>query len=218
MSDKGFLKYTGACFAYFFLVVAGYFYVNTASAWRQQWFSDKFFVFLYTTVFLAGSALIKGKFTPLTYCRYGTRGKAVFNQLLQHAILSVLLATLLFFPAIILTVVSGGATDFDMIPEMLNLYCRFMAGSYLIGCLDMILEYSGVKFFHVGSQVCVFLILTIELLTLVPKINQLTNIKIYLLFSWIFYMDMIAYAFLIGWSILLTIILFLVSRRGDLPV
>ncbi|MDE7222226.1 MAG: hypothetical protein K2O34_00415 [Acetatifactor sp.] len=217
MNDKGFMKYIGACAVYFFLTVAYCFYADQADIWGQWWFSDKFFVFQYVTVLLLGSALIKGKFNALTYCRYGIRTKFIFYQLLQHVILSFMLVSFLFFYAMILTIILGRATDFEIIRIMMNQYCRFLAGSYLVGCLDMILEYSGVKFLKAGSQICVYLMLITELLVFVPKINELIGANIHMLFSWIFFDHIIGYVFLIGWGVILTITLFWVGKRGDLP-
>lgn len=218
MINKGFLKYIGTCAIYFILTMVICFYADQTTVWRPGWFSDKFFVFQYTTVFLLGSSFIKKKFNAFTFCRYGARKIFVLYQLLQHVILSLILVSLLFSAALVLTVVLGGATDFEIFSTMINQYGRFLIGSYLIGCLNMILEYSGSKLLNTGSQVFALLILAVELLVLVPKINQLSGVNIHIFFSWIFFKHTIGYCFLVGWSILLTIILFLVSRRGDLPI
>lgn len=218
MSDKKFLGYVGCSAGYFLFSVLYLFFTNQTTALHTEWFSDKFFVFQYSLVFLIGCALISRYFNSFSYCRYGTRKKIILTQLILYAVLTVLLVTLLFFFSIMCALFLDGSKSIAVLQEFLNLYFKFLFGSYLLGCLSMMLEYSAVKIFKLGAQVIAFLILAIELLFFVPQIHKFCGNNVNFLFSWVFFEGRISYIFLLAASALLTALVFWIGSRSDLSI
>lgn len=163
--DKKFYKYIGCCAVYFVFTICYLFFSNATTVWQASWFSDKFFVYQYAIVLLLGYSIISSYYNSQTYNRFETRKRIVTNQLFLYALLNLILVTMLFVLAMAVTMILGGAKSFFTLQTLLDLYFRFLLGSYLLETIDLIFEYSGVKSLSAGAQIISFLLLNFELCT-----------------------------------------------------
>lgn len=161
--DKKFYKYIGCCAVYFVFTICYLFFSNATTVWQASWFSDKFFVYQYAIVLLLGYSIISSYYNSQTYNRFETRKRIVTNQLFLYALLNLILVTMLFVLAMAVTMILGGAKSFFTLQTLLDLYFRFLLGSYLLETIDLIFEYSGVKSLSAGAQIISFLLLNFEL-------------------------------------------------------
>lgn len=145
-----------------------------------------------------------------------TRKRIVTNQLFLYALLNLILVTMLFVLAMAVTMILGGAKSFFTLQTLLDLYFRFLLGSYLLETIDLIFEYSGVKSLSAGAQIISFLLLNFELLLLIPRLHLHTCNSLNLLFSWIFFADIWGYVPLGVLCLLSTVVVYDRANRGDL--
>ena len=214
--DKRFYKYIGCSAAYFTFTICYLFFSNTATVWQANWFSDKFFIYQYATVLLLGYSIISSYYNSQTYNRFETRNRMVSNQLFLYALLNLILVTMLFVLAMAVTMILGGAKSFFTLRTLLDLYFRFLLGSYLLETIDLMFEYSGVKSLSAGAQIISFLLLNLELLLLIPRLHLRTDNGLNLLFSWVFFDDIWGYVPLGVLCLLSTAVVYVRANRGDL--
>ena len=214
--DKKFYKYIGCCAVYLVFTICYLFFSNATTVWQASWFSDKFFVYQYAIVLLLGYSIISSYYNSQTYNRFETRKRIVTNQLFLYALLNLILVTMLFVLAMAVTMILGGAKSFFTLQTLLDLYFRFLLGSYLLETIDLIFEYSGVKSLSAGAQIISFLLLNFELLLLIPRLHLHTCNSLNLLFSWIFFADIWGYVPLGVLCLLSTVVVYERANRGDL--
>ena len=149
--DKKFYKYIGCCAVYFVFTICYLFFSNATTVWQASWFSDKFFVYQYAIVLLLGYSIISSYYNSQTYNRFETRKRIVTNQLFLYALLNLILVTMLFVLAMAVTMILGGAKSFFTLQTLLDLYFRFLLGSYLLETIDLIFEYRRIDNLDIAS-------------------------------------------------------------------
>lgn len=214
--DKKFYKYIGCCAVYFVFTICYLFFQMLQLFGRQVGFQISFFVYQYAIVLLLGYSIISSYYNSQTYNRFETRKRIVTNQLFLYALLNLILVTMLFVLAMAVTMILGGAKSFFTLQTLLDLYFRFLLGSYLLETIDLIFEYSGVKSLSAGAQIISFLLLNFELLLLIPRLHLHTCNSLNLLFSWIFFADIWGYVPLGVLCLLSTVVVYDRANRGDL--
>jgi len=218
LRDKKFNKFLLFCVVYI-LLTALFLILKKPNelAWFSRWFFDKFFVFQFSIIYLLGCSMIEKYFNYLTFNRIGNRKKILVNQLVQQYSFAFIFTNILFTCIILGAVLMFGKSAVNTIPDILDWYLRYLLGLFMLTNLSMIFSRSEFKILSVYSHFCAFLILSLELISIIPGIKKLFSINIHIMFSWIFYENaLVSYFFLVTINLILAVYLFLVSNRKDL--
>jgi hypothetical protein len=188
LNDKRFISYGIICALYFLAAALLFAATKTsAAAWYSIWFFDKFYVFQYSVFYLIGCSMVDRYFNSLTCGRFESRKKVIFERLANHYCFAVSLTSLLF-----VYIVCGAALLYEDsltvfgLADLLDRFLRRVLGALLLSNISVNFALSNKRAINVFPQICVFVIITFEVLILVPTLRRNTPIDANILFSWVF--------------------------------
>ncbi len=185
---RKFLIYAGGCLSLFSaMLFCLTMFTDGQSTWFSNLFFDKLVVFLLTPPFLFGALLIDRSMMPVTIIRTKGRIPALILQLLQQYFLGFVYLTVWFILIIFFSLFKfGGVFSGADAIYLLSWYVRFLLGFLIMVNGSVILKKSKNKLMKSASYIMVYLIFVLEVLTIIPELDQQFGIEINLVFSWMF--------------------------------
>lgn len=218
MNDKRLYRYIGLSSVYFFLTIIIFSISSYSQHWIDIWFSDRFFSFQFSIIFLIGCTIIDRHFGSLNYYRYRMRKKIITTHLISYVFLAFVLTSILFSISVFTVLLIINYATFSDLILLLDKYFRFMFGLFISGVFSLIFRYSNVKILKKAPQIYSFAIIVLELM-LLPYIIKINGAKIPLFYFWIFYDKVIiCYPILVVIITTLTIILYKRINKVDLTL
>ena len=186
---RKFLIYAGGCLSLFSaMLFCLTMFTDGQSTWFSNLFFDKLVVFLLTPPFLVGALLIDRSMMPVTIIRTKGRIHALILQLLQQYFLGFVYLTVWFILIIFFSLFKfGGVFSGADAIYLLSWYVRFLLGFLIMVNGSVILKKSNNKLMKSASYIMVYLIFVLEVLTIIPELDQQFGIEINLVFSWMFW-------------------------------
>lgn len=183
--------------------------------WFANIFFDKLYVFQLTSMFLTGIVLIERYMTAPVITRMDSRMKAmailIKNQYVYAFIYLALWFTLIIIFSVMIQFVSA-MTVF----ELLDWFVRYYLGLVLLINLVIIFSRSNIRFIADNYYIFAYMILTLEIIALIPELKINTRFQYGVLFSWIFQKGYASYVPLVAAIVISLVILCKISVRKDM--
>ena len=151
----------------------------------ESWFSDRFFTFQFSTVYLIGGAVIDRHYTSISCIRYNSRKEMITCQLLEYCFLAVVLTSIWTFLSgfsLFCVIKQGSFQEFGL---LIDKYFRFILGLFIVGSISLNIRYLNYARINQKHHVYAYLLVFIELI-LLPNIRLLGGPRIPLIFFWLF--------------------------------
>lgn len=210
--------YAGICLLLFLAILSClYTFADGQAAWFSNIFFDKLVVFLLTPPFMVGLLLIEKSVTPVVLTRTKSRIYALLFQLIQQYFLAFVYLSVWFVLVILFSLLKfrGGITELNA-SDLLQWYFRFLFGFIILTNGAVLLKKSGVKALASASYILVYLFFALEILTVIPELDQQLGVEINLIFSWMFYDGAMGLAVMLILIVGLTAAILLVNKREDI--
>lgn len=212
------IPFAGVCLLLFLAILSGlYIFVSGQSMWFSNLFFDKLVVFLLTPPFILGILLIERSMAPALITRTKSRKHALQLQLVQQCIWGVVYLTIWFTLLITFSLIKfGGVFSNADAVCILSWYGRFLLGDLIIITGAALLKKSNIWLLKSGSYVLIYLLFALEVLAVIPELDQQLGIEIKLVFSWMFYESIASFAAMMLILVVLTGLLIIAMRREDI--
>jgi hypothetical protein len=154
--------------------------------WENLWGSDKYFVFQLSTLFMILLSMVLDQYTQVAYIRFKKLTNILFNQIMLAYSLAFCLLIVVFLSVFIFDYIKDYNITILKTEEILLWYSRYYVGMLLITNIVFLMKWSNNKLISRFCILITFIIMLVEVLIITPELNMSFNIKIRLIFSWIF--------------------------------
>lgn len=211
-------SYVGICLLLFLAILSCLFiFADGQTEWFSNIFFDKLVVFLLTPPFMVGLLLIEKSVMPVVVTRTKSRTYALLFQLIQQYFLAFVYLSVWFVLLIFFSLFKfGGSITEVNVSDLLQWYFRFLFGFIILADGAVLLKKSNIKALASASYVLIYLFFALEILTIIPELDQQVGVEINLVFSWMFYdgtMGLVVMPLLI---MVLTGAILLLNQREDI--
>ncbi len=215
LKSKRFYGYIAFLFLFFVFLFTIKAVTIESEYWIDTWFSDKFFTYNFSVVYLLACSACDNYFDVPFAIRLESRKQVLCEHILLCLFLSLSVVFVLFivsFGGLLICLSSISKND---LLRLIDVYIRFFIGLNMSGLLSLSLRYSNIRYVKEAPQLVVFLIILLELMVL-PETGS-SGVPI--MFSWIFYENSaLAYIPLLLWcGVLLTVLHFSIKKK-DLSI
>lgn len=188
---------------------------ESVGLWCSNWFLDKSFVFLFSTVFLLGVTLFMGEWNWMQNVRFRSRKRILLPQLILLYGWAFLAVSVIF-----VCVIVGGLWlygGFSGLENNLLIQCiQDLLAFLLMANLSVIFQQSQGRLGSRSPQALVFLVVAVDILLLHPRLPKIAGVKLYFIFSWVTYDGWLG-AWVLGGLCLLSLwYLAVVSSKKDI--
>lgn len=215
---KKMLPFAGACLLFFLAILSGLCtFVDRESIWFSNLFFDKMVVLLLTPPLIWGMLIIERSMTPVLITRTQNRKHALLLQLTQQCFLEFVYLTIWITLLVVFSFFKFGSvcssTDAFYI---LSWYCRFLLGYMILIIGAALLKKSNIWLLKSSSYVLVYLFFVLEVLAVIPELDQQLGIEINLVFSWMFNDSIMSVVSMLIILAVLTGLLIMAVQREDI--
>ena len=215
---KKMISFAGVCLLLFLAILSGLcIFVNSQSLWFSNLFFDKLIVFLLIPPFMFGTILVEKSMTPTLIVRTKNRNHALHLQLIQQCVLGVVYLTIWFTLLITFSLIKfGGVVSNTDAVCILAWFGRLLLGYLIIIIGTALLKKSNIWLLKSAAYVLIYLLLTLEVLAVIPEMDQQFGIEINFVFSWMFYESVTSFAAMLVILVVLTGLLMIVVLKEDI--
>lgn len=153
--------------------------------WIANVFHDKMFLFILLPIYLLVNFIIEKSVSIVQITKMKTRERAILFVGIQQVLNLFLLVTTWFLIITVFTILQFGKITEISLSELLISYITYCEEMLLVSSVVIILRKSNKRNLQEFSYVITYGMVVLEN-TLVPELNMLLPIDVYLCFSWIF--------------------------------
>lgn len=184
--------------------------------WFSNVFHDKVYIYQWSVLYMSGIIYLDKFMTTLVLTRMGSRKRTAFVMLGIKCGFAFVYLCIVFSLIGMLTVIKCTHIPENTTVEILHIFVRYLMGFLLLSIFAEIFRWSENKFLSGNAHLCTVLIMILDQLVIVPQIMKYTPLKLYFIFSWIFYDGIAGYVALSAILICALLYLFNVGIRKDI--
>ena len=142
IKDKRLITFCVLTTMYFLIVISVMTISGYSDFWIETWFSERFFLFQFSILYLLGCTIID-KHLNYMYC---VRNKCRNDFITEHISLYLVFALLLTSVVFIIVMIFIALLSVEQSPQhiifFVDKYIKFIAGLFLIGLLSLNIKYT----------------------------------------------------------------------------